>query len=102
MARRAMRGAGRVGTPFDEQVPGITKFVADPGQVAVETMKLHDRWMAGDVDGLANDASARMRSETPASCRLLVVERNNAWLPQLATRADGHGAGTPRNDAASA
>ena len=80
-------------TPFDEQVRGITKFVDDPKQVVVETMKLHDQWMAGDADGLANDALARMRSETPESYRLLVVDRNNAWLPQLKARLDAHHAG---------
>jgi hypothetical protein len=80
-------------TPFDEQVLGITKFVADPRQVVVETMKLHDQWMAGDVEGLAHDALARMRSETPQSYRLLVVDRNNAWLPQLKARLDAHHAG---------
>lgn len=80
-------------TPIDEQVLGITRFVDDPKQVVTQTMKMHDQWMAGDLDGLGRDALARMRSETPATYRLLVVDRNNAWLPQLKARLDAHHAG---------
>ena len=80
-------------TPIDEQVLGITRFVDDPKQVVTQTMKMHDQWMAGDLDGLGRDALVRMRSETPATYRLLVVDRNNAWLPQLKARLDAHHAG---------
>jgi uncharacterized protein YbaP (TraB family) len=34
-----------------------------------------------------------MRSETPVTYRLLLVDRNNAWLPQLKARLDAHHAG---------
>lgn len=80
-------------TPIDEQVQGITRFVDDPRQVMTQTMKMHDQWMAGDLDGLGRDALARMRSETPETYRLLLVDRNNAWLPQLKARLDAHHAG---------
>lgn len=80
-------------SPFDEQVLGITKFVDDPKRIVMDTMKLHDDWMAGDVDALTRDALERMRSETPATYRLLIVDRNDAWLPQLKARLDAHHAG---------
>ena len=80
-------------TPIDEQVLGITRFVDDPKQVVTQTMTMHDQWMDGDLDGLGRDALARMRSETPVTYRLLVVDRNNAWLPQLKARLDAHHAG---------
>lgn len=80
-------------TPIDEQVQGITRFVDDPKQVVTQTMRMHDQWMAGDLDGLGRDALVRMRSETPVTYRLLLVDRNNAWLPQLKARLDAHHAG---------
>lgn len=80
-------------TPIDEQVLGITRFVDDPKQVVTQTMTMHDQWMDGDLDGLGRDALARMRSETPVTYRLLVVDRNNAWLPQLKARLDAHHVG---------
>lgn len=79
--------------PLDEQVQGITKFVDNPRQVVAESMTMHDQWMKGDLEGLGRDVIGRMRAETPVGYRLLLVDRNNAWLPKLKARLDGHHAG---------
>ena len=47
---------------------------------------MHAWWRAGDVAKLDSGMRAEMAQKTPESYRLLDVERNRAWLPQLEKR----------------
>jgi uncharacterized protein YbaP (TraB family) len=77
--------------PYAEQVQGLDEFLADPQQAARQLQDLHAWWRAGDADRLDAEMRAEMARKTPESYRLLDVDRNQAWLPQLEKRlADSH------------
>ena len=81
------------GQPMDEQILGLQKFLDNPKLSIERAMQMHGDWMRGDVDGLSRDYLQQVQTETPGTYRLLVVDRNNAWLPKLKERLDAHGAG---------
>ncbi|WP_240125994.1 TraB/GumN family protein [Thermomonas alba] len=79
------------GVPYAEQVQQLEEFLADPPRAARQLQDLHAWWRAGDADRLDAEMRAEMARKTPESYRLLDVERNQAWLPQLEKRlADSH------------
>lgn len=47
---------------------------------------LHALWRAGDAAKLDSDMRADMARKTPETYRLLDVERNDRWLPQIEAR----------------
>lgn len=80
-------------TPLEEQVTGITDFVNDPKQLALDLLKLHEDWMKGDAQTLDQTLRGKMEKETPESYRLINVARNDAWVPQLQALLDQHSKG---------
>lgn len=77
--------------PYAEQVQGLDEFLADPQKAARQLQDLHAWWRAGDAERLDAEMRAEMARKTPQSYRLLDVDRNQAWLPQIEKRlADSH------------
>ena len=72
--------------PYAEQAQGMDEFLSDP-QTAVRQMSdMHAWWRAGDAARLDSGMRAEMARKTPESYRLLDVERNRAWMPQVEKR----------------
>ena len=57
-----------------------------------EVLELHALWRAGDAEGLWNGLAAEMRDRYPRMYAHINVERNDAWLPELARRLEAPGA----------
>ena len=72
--------------PYAEQTQGMDEFLDDPQKVVREMTNMHAWWRAGDVAKLDAEMRAEMARKTPESYRLLDVERNQAWLPQVEKR----------------
>jgi hypothetical protein len=72
--------------PDAEQVQSLQEFLADPQKAVRELQDLHASWRAGDVAKLDAEMRGEMARKTPESYRLLDVQRNQAWLPQLQQR----------------
>ncbi|WP_167285046.1 TraB/GumN family protein [Marilutibacter alkalisoli] len=76
------------GTPMDEQVASLVELVDDPAALAEQLTKLHEAWRSGDAATLQQVAIDEMKEKTPESYRMINVERNQAWLPQLRAMLD--------------
>lgn len=75
--------------PMSEQIFGLDQFLSDPKSMVTLTQKMHADWMAGNAEALDRDMRAKMQQETPESYRMLLVARNDAWVPQLQGLLDG-------------
>jgi len=72
--------------PYAEQAQGMDEFLSDPQKAVRQMNDMHAWWRAGDVAKLDSGMRAEMAQKTPESYRLLDVERNRAWLPQVEKR----------------
>jgi hypothetical protein len=72
--------------PYAEQAQGLDEFLSDPQKAIRQMRDMHAWWRAGDVAKLDGEMRAEMARKTPESYRLLDVERNRAWLPQVEKR----------------
>jgi len=75
--------------PYAEQSQGIDEFLADPQKAIHQLNDMHAWWRAGDVEKLDSGMRADMAGKTPESYRLLDVQRNLNWLPNIQSRLDG-------------
>ncbi len=75
--------------PMSEQIFALDQFLSDPKSMVTLTRKMHADWMAGNGEALYRDMGVKMQQETPESYRLLLVVRNDAWVPQLQALLDG-------------
>lgn len=78
-------------TPLHEQIAGMRQFLDDPHEVPRTLEKLHTAWRDADVEQLAAMSIDDMRTNTPESYRLINVQRNDAWVPQLKGMLDAEG-----------
>ena len=72
--------------PYPEQVRDLDEFLADPRKLAERMRVMHDEWRAGDVAGLEREMHEEMIVKAPETYRLVLVQRNQHWLPQLVRR----------------
>ena len=72
-----------------EQAQGLDEFLLDPKKAIQELQDMHAWWRAGDVERLDTDMRADMAAKTPQSYKLLDVDRNDVWLPQIEKRLTG-------------
>lgn len=77
----------------DEQVQMLADALDDAAAGTAELDKLHADWRAGRVDALWDGMAAEMRNDYPALYQRINVDRNDAWLPELAARLDTPGEG---------
>lgn len=75
--------------PIGEQIAALADFLDRPQAMPGLLADLHGAWRAGDVDRLDALTRAQMRQHTPETYRILNVERNDAWMPQLRAMLDG-------------
>lgn len=70
-------------TPMDEQVAGLVEMIGQPKRMGGMLSTLHTAWRQGDAARLDALTRAEMQRKAPRTYRLLNVERNRAWLPQV-------------------
>ncbi|MFS8136850.1 MAG: TraB/GumN family protein [Thermomonas sp.] len=75
--------------PYAEQAQGLDEFLDDPTKASKQLQDMHAWWRAGDVAKLDSEMRADMAMKTPISYKMLDVDRNNAWLPQIEQRLTG-------------
>ncbi len=75
-------------TPITEQVIGLKDFLDNPQEMPGMLGELHQAWRDGDVAELDQLTRLEMQKTTPETYRIVNVERNDAWLPQLQAMLD--------------
>ena len=76
-------------TPMDEQVAGLRDFFTTPGEIPKLLNDSHTAWRNGDAQRLNALVIDQVRKETPATYKLINVQRNDAWVPKLQQMLDG-------------
>ncbi len=76
-------------TPLDEQIVSLREFIDKPTQMPGMLADLHDAWRDGDLARLDTLTRDEMREKTPQTYRIINVERNDAWVPQIQQMLDG-------------
>lgn len=79
------------GTPHSEQVYSLSKLLENPQDSMRELLDLHQAWRAGDIARLDGDMRKEMQTHTPVSYRMINLDRNNAWLPEIEKRLSQQG-----------
>lgn len=77
------------GSPMTEQVASLKEFIDKPTEMPGMLNDLHGAWRAGDVARLDALAREEMKDKTPETYRMVNVERNDAWVPQIQQMLDG-------------
>lgn len=77
------------GSPMAEQITGLADFLDRPQDMPAMLGDMHEAWRSGDIDRLEALTAAEMRENTPETYRKVVVDRNDAWTPQLRAMLDG-------------
>lgn len=72
--------------PYAEQAHGLNEFLADPMKTGKDMLEMHAAWRAGDIEKLDGEMRVKMQTETPESYRVLNLNRNANWLPQVEAR----------------
>ncbi len=80
------------GMDAQEQVQFLDEALDNSLAGNEEVLELHALWRAGDAEGLWNGLAAEMRDRYPRMYAHINVERNDAWLPELARRLEAPGA----------
>ncbi len=76
--------------PFDEQEISLRQSLRPLPELREEIDTLHRYWREANVDGLEREMLNEMIELTPKSAKLLTIDRNLRWLPQVqAMVADG-------------
>lgn len=76
-------------TPMAEQIAGLKDFLDRPQEMPGMLTDMHDAWRTGDLARLDTLARREMLDKTPETYRLVNVERNDAWVPQIQNMLDG-------------
>ncbi|WP_206859340.1 TraB/GumN family protein [Lysobacter changpingensis] len=76
-------------TPMDEQVKSLKEFLDKPMEMPGMLSDLHNAWRDGDLARLDTLTREEMREKTPETYRMVNVERNDAWVPQIQQMLDG-------------
>ncbi|HEY5802181.1 MAG TPA: TraB/GumN family protein [Lysobacter sp.] len=76
-------------SPMDEQIASLKEFLDKPLEMPSQLNDVHSAWRDGDVARLDKLTREEMRDKTPQTYRMINVERNEAWLPQIQGMLDG-------------
>ena len=75
--------------PWKNRFPACVNSSTSPATSRSCSNDTHDAWRNGDVERLGALAIDEVRTETPVTYRIINVERNDAWVPQLQQMLDG-------------
>lgn len=76
-------------TPMNEQVMALKEFLDKPSEMPGMLDDLHGAWRDGDLARLDTLTREDLREKTPQTYRIINVERNDAWVPQIQLMLDG-------------
>ena len=74
------------GMQRDEQLQMLEEALDSAAAGSQHIIALHTAWRRGDADRLLEDSVNSMRDDYPRLYRVINVDRNRAWLPQLEAR----------------
>ncbi len=75
--------------PYAEQAQELNEFLDDPAKAVKQLRDMHESWRTGNVAKIDSGMRAEMATKTPVSYKLMNVDRNNGWLPQVEKRLTG-------------
>ena len=75
-------------SPMPEQISSLREFLDRPQDMPGLLTDLHQAWRDGDVARLDRLTREEMREKTPQTYRMVNVERNDAWVPQISKMLD--------------
>lgn len=76
-------------SPMPEQIAALKDFLDRPQEMPGQLSDLHAAWRDGDIARLDTLARVEMREKTPETYRIVNVERNDSWVPQIQKMLDG-------------
>lgn len=74
--------------PLPEQIKGLREFLDKPDEVPGMLEDIHRAWRNADLRELDAKARVEMKDKTPETYRVVNIERNEAWIPQIQTLLD--------------
>ncbi|MGO0999662.1 TraB/GumN family protein [Lysobacter sp. CA196] len=74
--------------PLPEQITALREFVDKPEDVPGMLDEIHAAWRNADLAKLDEKARVEMEQKTPETYRMVNVERNEAWVPQIQKMLD--------------
>ncbi|KRD40052.1 hypothetical protein ASE35_07040 [Lysobacter sp. Root916] len=75
-------------SPMPEQIEGLRDFLDRPTEMPGMLADMHDAWRAGDLAKLDELTRTEMKEKTPQTYRVVNIERNDAWVPQIQKMLD--------------
>lgn len=69
--------------PLPEQIKALREFLDKPEDVPGMLDDIHSAWREADIAKLDEKARLEMKQKTPETYRLVNLERNEAWIPQI-------------------
>lgn len=76
------------GSPMPEQIEGLRDFLDRATEMPGMLADMHNAWRDGDLAKLDELTRTEMKDKSPQTYRIVNVERNDAWVPQLAKMLD--------------
>ncbi|BAV97379.1 TraB/GumN family protein [Lysobacter enzymogenes] len=70
-------------SPADEQIKALREFLDRPTEVPGMLEEMHTAWREADLAKLDEKARVEMQVKQPQTYRIVNVERNEAWVPQI-------------------
>lgn len=78
-------------SPLDEQLLSLRELLDSPQRLPAMLSELHGAWRNGDIETMDRLSREEMQEKTPQTYRLINVQRNQAWLPQIRARLETPG-----------
>ena len=75
-------------SPMPEQIEGLRDFLDRPTEMPGMLADMHNAWRAADLVKLDELTRIEMKQKAPETYRLVNVQRNDAWVPQLQKMLD--------------
>lgn len=79
------------GGPWEEQEASLRESLKPAAELREDIERLHGAWRSGDAAALEQVTVEEMMAKTPVTARLVNLERNQRWLPQLHAMLDEPG-----------
>lgn len=78
-------------SPLDEQLLSLKELLESPEKIPAMLAELHGAWRSGDITTMDRLSREEMQDKTPHTYRLINVQRNHAWLPQIRALLEASG-----------
>lgn len=79
------------GAPWEEQETSLRESLKPMPELRAEIDRLHTAWRTGDADTLDSLMVDEMAQTTPVTARMINLDRNQRWVPQVREMLDGGG-----------